>query len=806
VKEGIDIENLVARVIKSKGYRLPRNWRENEEIASAIGAFAERIQVELAPGEEEITEPEVAVKGRIEKPLPEEEVAAPKTPDKRFKEEPRGITPLAVTTFSIAAAAFGAISLTTALTGIAGIFIPYLIYKYGILHSVLKTALNKQQISSEERQTLQQRCQSIIGESHKVRIKGDTENWDENKSPYAYAKKEIVYVRERTAKARLVALATILMHEKAEVYLNRAPPVPLKEGLANIGEFIFLALYFISNLAFSIKTFFRSTIKEKILMLEEAIQEEIPEEWLNQEWFSGLRAVAEKDADPDRKYYEYLKRMLTLRSAGMPFDFLEYFNDVTYYKGRLLKMDKKVLKQRINLLAGSNITVKPEFLNYSTDRLAERVTLLKNLEIGPNELFLKASNTELEEIEKVNTGEAKGLGIPVYELLKRKVNLFKYYGLTVTPKFLKYELEGLRKKILAHKNYGIRVDDTTMRLSEAELRDYAIESHISVMAEREISNSELQKLADLIETKILIPDASYHEGEAEDPYLREKRMEEEREELNKRFAENIKSIRNFYRPGSKKELAIRRTELAEFLHRMIFGDLSPYLDNLADKELERFEELSDKLMTTGAEAKDFASDSLYRIYEVLRNKTGGGKAAQQVAKSIIEHAVREHASEKRAGRVLDLFLKAEKVYRRNQAALRNAITAAVQYANEPTRENLARLRDIAKAEEDNPLYYEASKIFERFHDKYILRLLGLNPERIRNDSGKLDCKQARALLGKEGMEKFRELSVALRTLFSEARPYSNVLGFWQQVVKAAVSLARSRILSRISGLFSKIPV
>ncbi|MCK4463521.1 MAG: hypothetical protein KAU58_04330, partial [Candidatus Omnitrophica bacterium] len=51
VKEGINIENLVARVIKSKGYRLPKDWRSNKELAEAIGTFAEGILPKSVPEE-----------------------------------------------------------------------------------------------------------------------------------------------------------------------------------------------------------------------------------------------------------------------------------------------------------------------------------------------------------------------------------------------------------------------------------------------------------------------------------------------------------------------------------------------------------------------------------------------------------------------------------------------------------------------------------------------------------------------------------------------------------------------------------
>ncbi|MFH1798185.1 MAG: hypothetical protein ABH844_02405, partial [Candidatus Omnitrophota bacterium] len=178
---------------------------------------------------------------------------------KHYKEEPRGIAPLIVAWLSTAAAWQGIISWMTAGVGTLAVFIPYLIYKYWALHAVTRKKVDprKKDLTVEQLQQLidsrfRGNDRGFSLESIPITIIPDNK-WNQKKSPYAYTDSDgTIYIKETVARSYNRALIPILMHEKGEAYLNKAPPVIqkgfaqiplLREELANFLEFIFVAQY-----------------------------------------------------------------------------------------------------------------------------------------------------------------------------------------------------------------------------------------------------------------------------------------------------------------------------------------------------------------------------------------------------------------------------------------------------------------------------------------------------------------------------------------------------------------------------------
>ncbi|MCK4851833.1 MAG: hypothetical protein KAS86_01855, partial [Candidatus Omnitrophica bacterium] len=145
---------------------------------------------------------------------------------RRLKEEPElGWKSIVGTALAITAGASGAISIQIVLAGMSGIFVPYFIYKYLILHAAAKVDEKKKNMTLDE---LRERCGEILGASYNVRVDPDAE-WTPAKGLYAHTDldettgRAVIHIKESTARAPDRALIPILMHEKGETDL-RAPP------------------------------------------------------------------------------------------------------------------------------------------------------------------------------------------------------------------------------------------------------------------------------------------------------------------------------------------------------------------------------------------------------------------------------------------------------------------------------------------------------------------------------------------------------------------------------------------------------
>ncbi|MFH1664718.1 MAG: hypothetical protein ABIA77_01055, partial [Candidatus Omnitrophota bacterium] len=510
--------------IDKKGLSLAMQIKavKNMEQFRHAGEFAKKA-VRILGLEEERGEV-IAVAGKVstaEESVQPDDVP-PVSPTERLKEEPKGIMP------GIAAFSFltflkaGIISCPAALAGIAGIFIPYLIYKYSMLHAVKTAAAEKKDIKLKD---LQRHCRDILGRSYNVQVISD-DKWDGDKGRYAYTDldantgEQVIYIKESIARAQDRALVPVLMHERGEADMSILPStftrivtyLPLtREIRANILEFVNILSYAASELMPRIwgPAPVPGDVKKRISKLKNTVQKEIPEAWIQgeagEEWFAELYKTAAKD---DGKYYAYLKRIMTLRRAGMPFSFLGSLNGATYYKGRLLAMDGKELEQKLDLLAKGRITVKPEFLNYSIARLTERVNLINNLKTGPNEAMLRAADEDMEKMARVNETEATAAGIPLIELLRKKVKFLKTYSLTVNPELLGLKLQDISGKMSRHESYGIRANDITIKYSADKLKDYAVKTHVTAMSGSAVTDEDLEELADMIldSVKLAVPE------------------------------------------------------------------------------------------------------------------------------------------------------------------------------------------------------------------------------------------------------------------------------------------------------------
>ncbi|MFH1846738.1 MAG: hypothetical protein ABH869_04200, partial [Candidatus Omnitrophota bacterium] len=214
-----------------------------------------------------------------------------------YKEEPKGTFPLIVIAVSIVPIilfstifknAFGMYG-TLAVMNLTAL--SYFIYKYGILHSILRTPKNTHDFTGEEEEDrLKARCEEIIGDGYTVNVISDTK-WDKTKNPYAYTENDMIYVAERTAKAHQLALTFVLMHEKGEYDLIRGSPrvfrsriSPLsyfsREAKANILETIFTIRLLLIPVKSFLKKLFRlpgyKRVKRPKLQKQET--EQVPEE------------------------------------------------------------------------------------------------------------------------------------------------------------------------------------------------------------------------------------------------------------------------------------------------------------------------------------------------------------------------------------------------------------------------------------------------------------------------------------------------------------------------------------------------
>ncbi|MFC1480442.1 putative PEP-binding protein, partial [Candidatus Omnitrophota bacterium] len=190
-----------------------------------------------------------------------------KKPDRRrFKEDPSIWTPLLLVGMVLTTmGAFDSLSVVGVCAVLGGVFIPFYVY-IKVLHSARKASFNfGKPIDKDKKLELLERCLLILGDRYrdKIRIVSDRDIWGMSKGQYAYTdiQNGIIEVRERVVKSSFgsltgfLALALILFHEKAEIYLAKFKSLPFKETLANVFEIGFLVSYLAAMLYAKIKAF-----------------------------------------------------------------------------------------------------------------------------------------------------------------------------------------------------------------------------------------------------------------------------------------------------------------------------------------------------------------------------------------------------------------------------------------------------------------------------------------------------------------------------------------------------------------------
>ncbi|MFH1552265.1 MAG: putative PEP-binding protein [Candidatus Omnitrophota bacterium] len=751
IEEKLGIDSKSFHLFRRKLYIGTKKQLERD------GKFAEGI-LRSFPLQRGAREVEEILRG-LKETLEEASDKSEGSDSRRFKEDPSIWAPFLITGMAlIMMGAFDSLTTATFLAALGGTFIPYFVYIW-VLHSALRAPLNLfgTFLKEEDKlESLMNRCLSILGDEYKdkIRIVEDKEPWDLSKGlyPYAYTENGIITIRERVAKAPFLALALILFHEKAEIYLARAPSLPFKEILANILEFVFLISHQASVLfartgiplmteintlrkyfeysrqadetdagvlkercenivgtlngyrvriltgreirdskesayAFTdpenriiyvresvakapfvvlwpvlklkkaeiyisrtLSSLFRVGLADAIESLfwlsyslvgrttqieryEQALQKDIPKEWLDKGlfdgegvWFDKLKKLIASNATyPEEEYRKSLKRLLVFKESGMPFAFMSGLNEKKN-KALLVRIPEEELRQKLDLLLHNNLPVKPEFLlKYSVKRLSGRIALLEKQGIEPCEALIRVDHKELESMNMKELGD--------------KVKLLKRHGLALRPKFFKYGLKDLREKIALHTEYGISVSDATIECNAEALRDYAINQHVTTMAEEAATDEELDILAKFIGEKIFGLSDAWQEAcaKALDAYKRSiegkgltllaspgaKRRaayaEYKRIRALKTEAELIKRIRNFNKIEDEKKKPEARLKLKGFLERILFGDLAVYFNNLSAEKSQNFNTLSRK-MVNGPRAK---KRSARFLYEIIRKKAEG---------------------------------------------------------------------------------------------------------------------------------------------------------------------------------------
>ena len=728
-----------------------------------------------------------------------------KDPDRRFKKEPEGMTSFVAAVAGIALAIFNIITFTIALAGITGIFSIYLIYKYGVLHSALRS-----KGPMRDKQFLQNRCVSILGLSYKDKVQiVEGTDWDGVKSPYAYTGNGMIYVREKVANGPIAALALVLMHEKAEGHLNKAPPSLKKEIFANFGEFLFTLTYILSGRE---DTFY---IYEHLPSLVDTLQEEglDREKILNdedKECLDNLYDTEKSNPIREQQLYDYLTRMLTLRRNGMPFDSLYQLKEDEEKRNLLQKMGSQVLKKKMELLAKHNLPVIPEL--FFDEELVGKIELLEEHGARVSEGMLKLVTPDSLEVYELRRSGA----LATYrvsssdrnfdkelEEMARKVELFKYAGLSMNPRVLGREYKSIVDTIRFLDNYGLDVNDDTAQYGLRGCLTNAVIGHSAIMAEPEMSDEEVWELARFFYDKFLIPEEKKYEGV---PLLASKHSRELME-LDE-FSEVIKRIYGFNKLKTREAKDRELFDLSDYLENNVFsGAYSEHFEDLSSEDSVRLYELYDKF-TAGAEEKENSAEYLRRAVETITDlRTSEFSADRAIVQaldidSLIAKAVSDHIdqqwgidAQKALDRVYTLLEKAEDSHRKNVEANDEAFKAVTQYVINPSRQNLQILREIGKREQYNPIYRENLRTFDSRTDEFILR--AMNVEAASDVSGKFDKKFTRERLGKEGLKDFRLVLKAFRTLFPEALPYTRVLSKSAYIVENTANSRSGRFMANL---------
>ena len=441
---------------------------------------------------------------------------------------------------------------------------------------------------------------------------------------------------------------------------------------------------------------------------------------------------------------------------------------------------------------------------------------------------------------KKYTKPGKGLSFEAFE--KRVLTLQKL-KLTIKPDLLTYSPENLANRATLLHKYGLPVNDTTIRYAnEKEILRKAVEHHIAIIDQKEITQEERNTLSSLVEKVIREKITRHVEAEAkkegtslssEDKILLQKLIDDivkcdpdtismfewKERTLPTRVHDYVRSaienlkLKPLYqgnaitllRDGEVSEEG--RTAFAHYLLSLEKSSIGEYFTDtelndaiLTKQEINTYDKLSNRLLE-GPEAGEVASLFLYRI-----NQTELGSSiflATPIGTKI------ESGEIIPSSRISELLLDHKQLNEHTKDIIKRACTIALRVSQD---KNYAALRDIAamsqvEDEKGNSFFMEQERIFDRWQDEYVLHLMGVGT--IKKTNGNLDIKGIRKVLGKDGMEQFIAIHQGLLYLFPKTMSYSKVIPVLQRYKNkyylAKHLLSKSGFFKSADGISKLIP-
>ncbi|MDP8298583.1 MAG: hypothetical protein P9L88_01565, partial [Candidatus Tantalella remota] len=273
----------------------------------------------------------------------------------------------------------------------------------------------------------------------------------------------------------------------------------------------------------------------------------------------------------------------------------------------------------------------------------------------------------------------------------------------------------IRRRIGLLSANGIPVNADTIRLSEKRILEEAAENFILEMTPTNVTEAELQELADLIRNEILIFRVNgqtidindWNDLYADDVQIKLKGLslssQEEAEifrviELRKKYAQQLTLIENFnlinedaireelygvYGPKDKvataefndavaeairEEKEDRREELSRFFQEfepgmpgVISGTLSDLMVRVPEDSAKRFREITHKLMTSGFSNDESAAEELYRVFETVakRKMATKVKVIRAIAKEDLDASGRDKKLNRAEQKELDKLVESK---------------------------------------------------------------------------------------------------------------------------------------------------
>ncbi|MFH1837455.1 MAG: hypothetical protein ABH862_05020, partial [Candidatus Omnitrophota bacterium] len=765
-KQNMFLLNVAGLDVDWEGVGLGYNETKIEKIAfSIVAALSLAFLVVLPLGLKVLIWNYLGrLKTRIQTNIRKEKVSTGPRKEISPKEEPEGIIPLITTMSLLSASLFGAISLPLAFLGAVGVFAPYLVYKYAVLHSILRTQLNNKAMSDTERVMLKNRCRDILGEGYNVEVIGDTE-WLYDGMDYAATVEGTIFVRERTAKAPKEALVSVLMHEKAEANLNKAPPGTLTAFLfnnetgANIGEAYHTIRYLI-------KTLITPSAVNQVISLKKTLQKEDETGMFTDEWLSSLKETAvtntmKKGAVTAEQvhfeYAQYLRNIIVLRMSGIRDDLLGGINNPDSPAGFLLEENTRKLSVKLRMLERYEGDFDPEVLRLTGKDLAGKIAQINeyNLPVTADTIFINdrglleiAVAAEIKDMSVRDITEAE-----LAELSKG-----------IKQNALWQVMVPIAEKELASYEFGEKTSELLRGIVEKYIderieRDIPYDMTESFVSEV-INDDETRFPADVSGEREEIKKAAINIiGKINEDALQKPAISKNLQEIEK--LTSLIALLKALEFGGEEDAAL--VEISSFIESLRTGELAAYLGELSEKETEWFNELTGKMLNNPVTQRS----AVERLYALSRKN--------EDALNIAFRIINSDPVYKDQGLALkSLITEARVRYEDNKAGIEDIKDLAEVYANKPTGVNLDALDKAVTEQKYNPLLTDEQKLLEKDPDGYLLKFM--DKETIEK-VGKLKSKDARSKMSEEELRKMRSLYSALKVAFPKSRALSRILPF-----------------------------